>query len=142
MLSILENNKKRTVNLDSFLPTNDSMKRIVKSRCQNNGSLTNCIKKCYGIVAPLNCVAGGSSPTSTFIHNSIPFCGCITHYGCNQHLSNGHTGESTAKWVGYNANGSTLTIQGYIWPPNGINSNYTFHTGTHQTATLDFTPSC
>ena len=142
MLSILENNKRRTVNLDSFLPINDSMKRIVKSSCQNNSSLTNCIKKCYGIAAPLNCVAGGSNPTSTFIYNNgVPFCGCITHYGC-QNLGSGHTGEFTAKWVGHNANGVTWSRQGYIWPPYGGNPNYTFHTSDHQTAILDFTPSC
>jgi hypothetical protein len=87
----------KTVNLESSIPVNSQMKRVVKSNC-SNGSTPTCIKKSYNIPisgAQRNNVNWGTingktcvGPKITFHRGGIGATACITHYnGVSVHAS-------------------------------------------------------
>jgi len=118
----------KTVNLNSSLPVNSQMKRVIKSNCPN-GTTPNCIKKSYNIpIAGKQANNWGSingkicaGPQIKIMLNDSTACGCITNYhGISRCATNSQvnlrgvcqiSNNATAKGVWVTSNGHTGTIQ-------------------------------
>lgn len=142
------NSYPKRVNLDNNVPVNSQMKRVIKSKC-NSAANIKCIKQSYGLtegVISLKCSNGGQTPTATFSNNGVPFCGCITSYGCNPlsgSLNGLHENQLSARWVGYtlnNTNGMEWLRRGFISQPTAPGEPFIAHYSSGQN-TLSWTPN-
>jgi len=116
----------KTVNLDSSIPVNSQMKRVVKNNCSTR-TTTNCIKQSYGIpiagqqiqspnwgtIAGINC----KGRISFFPYNGMHASACITNYNGINNVNGlcqiSHTALAEGYWKNFNRTQSGRLLASY-----------------------------